>query len=253
MSLGSMIRQARTDAALSIDDLAEKTSIRPTLLREIENDNFRNCGGETYARGHIRNIAAKVNLNPKVLLEIFDQEHSVAKRPIYDMLAENSATYQTELRKSLSWRKHITISISAIVIVGITQVTISNLSSKSDGKPTVVITKEPSASTSGSPTSSPSSDPSIPAPTNTYSSGTGVSVDVTAMGGASWLFVSDSSGTTLYSGQVRDGRTLYFRASDAINMKVGNAGVLEIVVNGNPVEPLGAQGEVVSVSYDANS
>jgi cytoskeletal protein RodZ len=40
MSLGSVIRQARIDAGLSIDDLSERTSIRFGLLKEFESDDF---------------------------------------------------------------------------------------------------------------------------------------------------------------------------------------------------------------------
>ena len=57
MTLGSLITKAREGAALSIDDLAGATSIRPALLRDIELNDFSHCGGQTYARGHIRNIA----------------------------------------------------------------------------------------------------------------------------------------------------------------------------------------------------
>jgi cytoskeletal protein RodZ len=55
MSLGSMITKARKDAGFSVDDLSDATNIRGSLLREMEADQFTNCGGETYARGHLRN------------------------------------------------------------------------------------------------------------------------------------------------------------------------------------------------------
>jgi ribosome-binding protein aMBF1 (putative translation factor) len=58
MSLGSLIAKARKDAGLSLEDLAAKTNIRINVLSEIEKDDFSHCGGETYARGHVRNIAA---------------------------------------------------------------------------------------------------------------------------------------------------------------------------------------------------
>ena len=49
MSLGSMITQARKSAGLSIEDLSASTNIRTALLKEIESNNFANCGGETMA------------------------------------------------------------------------------------------------------------------------------------------------------------------------------------------------------------
>ena len=49
MSLGSLIAQTRKSAGLSIEDLSAATSIRGSLLREMESNLFSNCGGETYA------------------------------------------------------------------------------------------------------------------------------------------------------------------------------------------------------------
>ena len=63
MTLGSTIRDAREAARLSIQSLSEATSIRIGLLTEMENNNFIHCGGDTYARGHLRNIAPKIGLD----------------------------------------------------------------------------------------------------------------------------------------------------------------------------------------------
>ena len=63
MSLGEFMQGARESAGLSIDELAERTSIRAGLLKEIENNNFIHCGGDTYARGHLRNIAAIISVD----------------------------------------------------------------------------------------------------------------------------------------------------------------------------------------------
>jgi len=74
MSLGSLITQSRKSAGLSIDDLSATTNIRASLLREMESDSFHNCGGETYARGHIRNIATKLGVDPLIFIAAFEEE-----------------------------------------------------------------------------------------------------------------------------------------------------------------------------------
>jgi cytoskeletal protein RodZ len=65
MSLGQFMQGARESAGLSIDELASRISIRAGLLREIEDNNFIHCGGDTYARGHLRNIAAHISVDPQ--------------------------------------------------------------------------------------------------------------------------------------------------------------------------------------------
>ena len=96
MSLGSLIAKARKDAGMSIDDLAAKTSVRSTVLREIEADNFSNCGGETYARGHLRNISKALGINQNEILRIFEEEQGSEERTMQELLVENSVMRQPQ-------------------------------------------------------------------------------------------------------------------------------------------------------------
>jgi hypothetical protein len=74
-----------------------------------------------------------------------------------------------------------------------------------------------------------------------------------ATNGASWLFVSDAAGITLYSGRAADGQTLIFSSTESVNLRIGNAGAVKLTVNGNELPSLGGDGEVVNVSYGVNS
>lgn len=260
MSLGSVIRKARNDAGLTLDVLSEKTSIRSGLLREMEEDNFSNCGGETYARGHLRNLAPKLNVDAKILLEMYENEQSTETRKIQDLLAENNIVSFSAEKASISWKTLVTISLSAIALIAVVQIVISNSKSVDVAKPTPTATaaSEPTVSPSETavPTSTPAPEATQTSATgarDTYSSGTGVSVTASATNGQSWLLVLDGKGTKLYTGQIRAGQKLNFSASDNITMKVGNAGVVNVSVNGKSRGVLGATGEVVTVTYGAKS
>ena len=71
MTIGQTISSARIEQGLSIEELSEKTRIRPAVLTGIEADNFDACGGDTYARGHIRSIATTLGLDQAALLDEF--------------------------------------------------------------------------------------------------------------------------------------------------------------------------------------
>ena len=255
MSLGSVIRQARIDAGLSIDDLSERTSIRGGLLKEIENDDFTKCGGETYARGHLRNIAPQIKMDATVLLDLYESEQSTQPRRIQEMLAENNVMTHPVDKKNISWKTLAGISLATLSLLGAVQIIISN------SKTTTLDTVEAVATQSASPSATPTPDAqptqsemATPAPTrDSYSSGTGVAVSVSATRGTSWLFVSDSNGTTLYSGQIRNGQKLNFSATTRVSLKVGNAGAVDVSINGKAAEQIGSDGEVVSVSYGVTS
>ena len=255
MSLGSVIRQARIDAGLSIDDLSERTSIRAGLLKEIESDDFTKCGGETYARGHLRNIAPLIKMDSQLLLELYENEQSMQPRRIQEMLAENNVMTNPVDKKTISWKTLAGISLSTLALLAAVQIIISNSKTTTVTNPEVVAsesaTPQPSLTAEAQPTQTSAA---TPAPVrDTYSSGTGVSVSVTAVRANSWLFVSDSNGTTLYSGQVRNGQKLNFSATTRVSLKVGNAGAVDVSVNGKAAQQIGGEGEVVTVSYGVTS
>jgi cytoskeletal protein RodZ len=246
MTLGSLITQARKSAGLSIDDLSESTNIRGALLREIESNNFVNCGGETYARGHLRNLALKLGVDPQVFLTAFEDEQMQVDRSMKDLLVENSVMKKPEEARKVSWKVLATISVASLFVVGLAQIIISNTAS--------VDIPEPIASASATP--SESADPtsgSTPTEQATISTGTGVELIVTASRAKSWIFVSDASGRTLFSGQISQGTTKTFSTDVTLNVRIGNAGGVDLTVNGNKVDSIGTDGEVVSVSYGVDS
>jgi len=244
MSLGSMISKARVDARLSIEDLSASTNIRIPLIREMEANNFSNCGGETYARGHIRNIAQRLGVDPQLFLSAFEAEHMQADRSMQDMLVETNAMKQPEESRKVSWKTLSSISVVSLLIVGLIQIIVSNTSSSEIPKPVSSVT--PTATASATPEASPSDEA-------TLSTGAGVEVVISASRAKSWLFVSDASGRTLFSGQISKGTTKTFTTDVSLNFKIGNAGGVDLVVNGKKVDSVGSDGEVVSLSYGVDS
>lgn len=244
MTLGSMISKARIDARLSIEDLSSSTNIRVPLLRDIEANNFANCGGDTYARGHIRNIAQRLGIDPQVFLSVYEDEQMQVDRSMQEMLVETSAMKRPEEVRKVSWKVLATISIGALGIAGLIQIIVSNTSS-----PTF---PAPVASASATPSESASPEV-VPSEEATVSTGTGVEVVITAARAKSWLFVSDASGRTLFSGQISTGVTKTFSSESQLNFKIGNAGGVDLVVNGKKIDSVGVDGEVVSVSYGVDS
>ena len=248
MSLGTLIAKARKDAGLSLEDLAAKTNIRISVLSEIEKDNFEHCGGETYARGHVRNIASILKADQKEFIRLYEEEQGGETRSIKDLLIENSVMRLPAEARKVSWKVLVMISVVSLFAVGIAQVVISNVNTND------VVSAAPSASASSTAdetaTESPSAEPSAQ---NTFSSGTGVEVVINAVRAKSWLFVSDASGRTLFSGQIPRGAVKVFSSDSQLNLKVGNAGGVDLKVNGKKVEAIGVDGEVVSVSYGVDS
>ena len=251
MSLGSMITKARKDAGLSIDDLSAATNIRGPLLREMEANNFSQCGGETYARGHLRNIAIKLKVDPQIFLTAFEDEQMQVDRSMQDLLVENSVMREPKEARKVSWKVLVTISVASLFVAGLAQLIVSN-----DSIPDIPVAVEETATPTASPeaTSEPTAtEEVVPTDEPTVSTGQGVEVVINAVRAKSWLFVSDSSGRVLFSGQIPQGVTETFSSDAQLNLKIGNAGGVDVSVNGKKIDSLGVDGQVVSVSYGVDS
>jgi cytoskeleton protein RodZ len=242
MSLGSTLQQTRASAGLSIDDLAGRTSIRPTVLREFENNDFSKCGGETYARGHLRNLANVLGVDPTLFLDLYAVEQSVDPRPMYDLLVENNVALARSEKKRISMKTLAIFSGTAVLILVGGQLIFSNFQPGSK----IILQNPPTeVSTTPTPTNTPTPVP------GTVSAA--VSVQVTASRGASWLSVTNGAGAILFAGSLQLGQSNTFSSGDKVNIRFGNAGGVDVIVNGRPIPTPGAPGEVVDRSFGPNS
>ena len=76
--IGPELAAARVRVGLSVDELAERTRIRPHVIESIEVDDFGPCGGDFYARGHLRTLARVLGRDPQALVEQFDRRYATA-------------------------------------------------------------------------------------------------------------------------------------------------------------------------------
>jgi hypothetical protein len=72
MSIGETLAKARRDAGLTVTQVSQRTRIRETIIRGIEQDDYAPCGGDFYARGHVRSIARVVGTDSVPLIAEYD-------------------------------------------------------------------------------------------------------------------------------------------------------------------------------------
>jgi len=72
VSIGEVLTAAQGKAGLTAADVSRRTRIRETIVREIERDDFSSCGGDFYARGHVRAIAHVLGVDPEPLVRDYD-------------------------------------------------------------------------------------------------------------------------------------------------------------------------------------
>jgi cytoskeleton protein RodZ len=244
MNLGELLKSAREESRLSINDLSEATSIRAGLLSQMEQNDFSHCGGDIYARGHLRNIAPLIALDPAKLITIYNQEHSVESRSLNDLLAENNVTKVPIEKKRMSWKTPAAVSLFVLSTFIVVQVVVSNSNSSSPANvdPTSVATATASPSPTPVATESPTVETTV-APVTT-----GVKMEIAATRGNSRIHIV-ADGKTLEKGSLFQGDSRSFEATTSISIYFSNPAGLDVTVNGELLAPLGGQNEEVRRTF----
>jgi len=242
MTLGEVIRKAREDAGLSIDELAHIIVLRSRLLVAMENNDFAQCGGDTYARGHLRNIAQATNSSAQEFIALYDSDHSTTSRSIHSMLVDNNAAAIKTENRRLSWKALVTLSLSVVVLIAAVQFTLNSVQDEDVVTPLV--------------TTSPTATPSV-APTETFTPATevapstsGGSLVISAARGDSRIHVV-ASGKTLYKGPLLKGEEKSYTDQLSIAIYLSNAGDIDLTLNGEKLAPLGGPNEEIRQTFRA--
>ena len=228
MSVGTSLKEMRNSAGFSVDQLSARTRIPTSVIEDLERDNFSTCGGPTYARGHIRTIARICGVVDSEVLAAFESQTIPLSKSIRDLLNDTSATAAKKERKPLSWKAlgGVAAGVFAFALVGV-----GIISSGNNNSVTV---------TSNSETSENSP---VAAKRN------GVEVKLTGVNGLSWVAISDSTGTTQFSGRIRQGEERTFSDNQLLYVVIGNAGAINLTVNGEDIGVPGSVGEVVRLEF----
>jgi cytoskeletal protein RodZ len=244
MTLGEFLQKAREDAGISIEELAHIVNLRPGLIRAMESNDFLPCGGDTYARGHIRNISQATGSNAKELLAMYDAEHSVDSRSIHSQLVDNNAAAIRSENRKLSWKVLVGASLSVVLLMGVAQFALSAIESEPATTSMVVEEVEPSQTPTPSPTPSA-------APTATSSTTTGeLTLSISATRGNSNIDVV-IGGVSVYKGPLFQGESKTFVGENSISIYAGNAGDLDLTLNGEKLAPLGERNQEIRKTFRA--
>ena len=247
MALGEFLRKAREDAGFSVDELAHLVNLRPGLIKAMESDDFLPCGGDTYARGHLRNIAQIIRCNPQELLTMYDAEHAIDSRSIHSQLVDNNAAAIRSENRKLSWKVLVGASLSIVLLIGVAQFVLGKINSEPGTTSMVVEESEPSPS----PTAQASVTPSTSAPAATSEPmNQQLTLSIAATRGNSNIDVV-IGGVHVYKGPLFQGESKSFAGETSISVFLGNAGDLDLTLNGEKLAPLGERNQEIRKTFRA--
>ncbi len=229
---------------MSVGDVAAATRLRRAVIEGIERDDFTSVGGDVYARGHLRTIAALLNIDAAALIAEFDATHA----PPVESLEEMSRTYtgSRSLGMRTSWRR-VSTTAGLLALAALMWSVIPGFHSGTSKKQAGTV---PQSVVSQTATPQSSTDaPSTAVATKPQT----VSVIVTSSRGSSWLAVRNSSGAQLFSSMLHRGESKEFTDAQQIYLTIGNAGGVDLDVNGKALGAPGGNGQVVHLSFGPGS
>jgi hypothetical protein len=118
VSIGETLAEARHQAGLTVDQVSQRTRIRPPIIRGIEVGDYSVCGGDFYARGDIRSIAQAVGADPGPLIAEYDQDHRATGPIAATSLSELLARSQPERRRPPDWTLLVALVLVAVAGFG---------------------------------------------------------------------------------------------------------------------------------------
>jgi cytoskeletal protein RodZ len=223
VSIGESLAEARRQAGLTVTQVSQQTRIREAIIRGIEQGDFAACGGDFYARGHIRSIADVVGTDPAPLIREYDADHG----PLGAMRAadvfEPSRPIKIRERRSPSLRTIVVLVLLAVIGYSAYHL-VSTHGAKhltASGTATTHPPVRPTQSPTTSPT--PSSTPAL----------SDVVINVAAGSEPCWVLLTNASdGSQLYIGTIPAGSTMTWTEQEAVDIRLGNPAAVVLTVNG---------------------
>lgn len=228
--IGPQLAAARTRLELSVDQLAERTRIRPHVIESIEIDDFGPCGGDFYARGHLRTLARVLGLDAGPLVAAYDDRYADAPidpRRVFEAELAGAAIRGT--RGGPNWS--VLIAGVMVVVLGWSIMRLVTDAPEPVREPLGAFA--PAGSTAGGATAT-------------------VPVVLNAAGGGARVWVRDARDRLVFKGVLAFGETKVLRGVAQPVRVQSSDGSLEVTVDGTDRGALGRTGRPAQATFVAS-
>jgi cytoskeletal protein RodZ len=240
VSIGDTLAEARRQAGLTVTQVSQRTCIRETIIRGVERGDYSACGGDFYARGHIRSIARAVGADPEPLVRAYDQTQG---RPLEITAAdifEPATPIRIRERRRPNWSAAMVVALA--LLVGFVVYHLVSSSSKAAPASSGVTSQHLGTTTRNPANRHPARPGSSAVPVaQTYANE--VVIHLTATRNC-WVQLTTATGTQVYQGIVYAGTSMQWTEHQAVSLMLGNPGGVSLTVNGKNAVPAGSTNPV---------
>ncbi len=274
-TVGEILKDARLKKKLKIEAVADKIRIRAQYLEAIENGEFGELPGPTYASGFVRTYASFLGLDANAIYDRFrDESANIGQKmslAVMEPEEEGTSPGKKELLLALllivlgyglwyafsSYEQNKTAEEESAPVpdeaVTITVSEDSYAAEDKNAKPEVKVIEtaisEPIAEEVSLPVATDASETDTVKPSETPSKAYGEdnysSRVVIEANSETWIQVSKDS-NTLISRVLAKGDKYNVPDEEGLLLRTGNAGGLDIYVDGDKIDPIGPKGTIRS-------
>lgn len=224
--VGPELAAARTRLGLTVDQLADRTRIRPHVIESIEVDDFAPCGGDFYARGHLRTLARVLGIDVTPLLTSYDERYAHApinpRRVFEAELATGANGSIRSTRGGPNWSVLVAVVMALVLCWSIAQLVMDT--------PTELRNATPVLNGSGGPSGVGAAATADPVP-----------VVVTAATGGAHVVVRDGAGEIVFKGNLAVGDVRELDAAPPVRVQ-STDGAVTVALDGQDARAVGEPG-----------
>jgi cytoskeleton protein RodZ len=225
-NVGRRLRQARVARALELDRAAQETRIHHKFLEALERDAPPDeFPAPMYARAFLREYASYLGLDPEPLVASYRMNHLEPEEPIRPPVPIE--------RSSAAW---VGTGLALVSVVALLAMAV--LAGRESDRPMPRV---------ASPPTSPSPSPPAVAGEQIEERPRGVVLTIRVTERPSWIQVI-RDGEVLVKRTLGAGTERTFRDRRRLDLVVGDAGAVRVILNGKRIGPLGDDGQVFTGS-----
>jgi len=269
--IGESLKSTREAKGISLEQAEEDTKIRKKYLQALEEGDYDVIPGRVYAKGFLRNYANYLGLNQEEVM----LEYKLLGAPLKDEHKRVDIEASISKKRRLSGRSDrktylatVLIAVFALLVLVLynfvyknTNKNGSNPAAEGPGTEQSDKTKpadrepsnqqpaqpgengNPSGNNTGAGTSGQTGTTG-----NNGQSVSGVNLTLNIKDGISWVRVI-VDGNNKFEGNLNPGESRTYSGIDKISVRVGNAGAVEAIVNGQNMGIMGERGQPLTKEF----
>ncbi|KUK83694.1 MAG: hypothetical protein XD97_0119 [Pelotomaculum thermopropionicum] len=247
MDIGDRLKEARKASGLTLEAVEERTKIRRKYIKALEEERFEVLPGPIYAKAFLKNYAKFLQLDPNEILEIYNQQFAVEQ---IQGVAKTSS--EKEFEPGIAGRpRYWLYLVAAVIILGLAvSVYYGVMKTMSHQVNQNKELAQPPLSSDEQPQKPEDQLPAVEQEPPAQNHGINLVLEVKTS--KCWIG-AEIDGSPAFQGMLSAGQSKSFTADEEIYVTLGNAGVVEVVYNGENLGFLGRSGEVITRKFPDRS